>query len=175
MIHREEGVTLIELLASVVLGSLLVGSLMALVAVGFQSYEAAKRSLSDGAAINEVRASLTDDARSASPSLTSVSPDGLTLTLVIFDHSPQNASRRSVVYQYVSDGTITRTVTVGTNQPSAQIVTRNLTQNFASPVFAVSGSSVLANVPLPLSPTQTMQGSPVQTVEVKIAMRVQSP
>ncbi len=165
--RREDGATVVELLAAVVLGSLLVGSLVALVIVGFRSYESAKRTLLDGAAVNDVRASLTDDARSAAALLSSVSPDGLTLTLVVFDASAQATGRRTLVYRYVSDGTITRSVSVGTSPASTQVVARNLAASYASPVFSLAGGAVLANVPLP--------SSPVQTVEVRVATRVISP
>ncbi len=176
MIRREEGTTLVELLAAVVLGSILVGSLVSLIVVGFQSYESAKRSLADTTAITEVRASLTDDVRSAAASLSAVSLDGLTLTLVVLDQS-QNAGRRTIVYQYVPcppdptsclNGTLTRTVTIGTNAPlGTQTVARTLAKSYGSAVFALSSGTVTANLPLPTNP--------VQTVELKAAMRVQAP
>ncbi len=177
MIRREEGTTLIELLAAVVLGSILVGSLVSLIVVGFQSYESAKRSLADTTAITEVRASLTDDVRSAVASLSAVSLDGLTLTLVILDQSSQNAGRRTIVYQYVPcppdpttclNGTLTRTVTIGTNAAlGTQTLARTLAKSYGSAVFSLSSGTVIATVPLPTTP--------VQTVEIKAAMRVQAP
>ncbi len=171
-LRREEGLTLVELLVTMVVGTLVVGALTVVTLTGFRSFESADRAGSVHQDYLRVRALLTEDVRSASPpsrppttadvtrvelcptTCPALAPNvavaGRRLVLGIYDD--RSGQFRTVTWEYDNAaGTLTRRVTVGSASPGApNVVAKTLVGGFTSAfTLEADGFSVTLALPVP--------------------------
>lgn len=132
MIAREDGFTLVEILAGSVLGSIIMAALFGVFLTGYASVRVSQDTLLGDQDVQLTLTYLETDIHGASrdPSLLAVTNGGNTLTLSVPD--PGAAGRRlTVAYVYASGGTpnvgtLVRTVTPPGGPATTTTVARNL-------------------------------------------------
>lgn len=146
---------------------------MTFTVTGFRTMEAVSGAMSETEELSLIRLLLTDDVRSAWPNAAVTFTDGTTLTLGVRD---QVNGFRTVQYQYLSTGQLTRRVvpysaTLPAPSPSPQTIARRLASDFGQAVFAVDIPSAVVTAQIAL-PGRT-PAEAARVYEVKTYMRPQ--
>lgn len=172
-IRREDGFSLVELIVATTISAIVIAGVVTFVITGFRTTEAVGTAMGETEELSLIRFLLTDDVRSAWPNPGVTFTDGTTLTLGIRD---QVNGFRTVQYQYLATGQLTRSVTPYSATlpgPAAQTQTiaRRLAPSFVGPVFSVDipGAVVKAEIALP----GRTPAEPARVFEIKTFMRPQ--
>lgn len=170
---REEGFTLVELVVAMTISAIVVAGVVTFTVTGFRTMEAVGGVMSETEELSLIRLLLTDDVRSAWPNAAVTFTDGTTLSLGVRD---QANGFRTVQYQYLSAGQLTRSVTpysptLPPASPQTQTIARRLAPNFAQTVFAVDVATALVTAQIAL-PGRT-PAEPARVFEIKTYMRPQ--
>lgn len=178
--RREEGFTLLEILISGTISAIVMGALIMFVTTGYRTFQGTATVMSETTELSLVRLLLTEDMRAAYPdaALTFTSDGGKKLTLGVYD---QRFGFRSIEYQYVTNGTIRRTVfakaTLATaaptvTDPGGQTIARLLAPAYPSAIFSVDlgQKRITATIPLPGRTPE----EPTRTFDISALMRSQT-
>jgi prepilin-type N-terminal cleavage/methylation domain-containing protein len=139
-LRDDAGFTLVEVLAGVVLGSIIMVALFGVFLTGWTSVRVSQDTLLGDEDVQLTLTYIQTDIHGASrdPNLLKVTNGGNTLTLSVPD--PSGTGRRvTVTYVYATGtvGTLTRTVTGPTGPPASTVIARNLKPGLVS-VFSAS-------------------------------------